>query len=536
MKEEEAQNRELYALLQISPQSSDEEIRKAYRQWAQIYHPDKYQSPEEKGIATHNFQRICEAYEILTDEHKRQIYDIYGMEGLSAGLELGPKLNKADEIKQELERLRRLKEQEKVFTHVQPSGSIFAELSVPEFLEGDGFMKGMAMASEIHQQISKRNAVAIGGNLAVNGDSGGGGATVLFRHQVSPVASVEFMASAGLRALLGVQTTRHVSVHSTATTGVAISLRDGSVNLSNVWTRQISEATNGNIQLNLGTESSISVGWKHKNEKTSAGGEIKFGTGSFGAAAQYTRRFSKKSHGRVTCKVGSSALEFEIGGGRKISDFSSVRMLYSIGIQGISWKFEYHRGGQKLIVPVLLSRDLSLLLASGALVVPSSLYFLLKTYLVKPFYLKREKQKALEKMQSSSAQVREARAAAEKAQQLLQNVANRKRNKREETGGLVITKAVYGDSKAIQKIIESGEENDELASQTLDVTIPLNFVVNDSGILKLHEGVKKSGIMGFCDPCPGDAKKLYVEYSYGGTMHTVSVDDYEELVIPKGSH
>lgn len=38
-------NRELYALLHLSPEASDEEIRKAYRQWAQIYHPDKYQAP-----------------------------------------------------------------------------------------------------------------------------------------------------------------------------------------------------------------------------------------------------------------------------------------------------------------------------------------------------------------------------------------------------------------------------------------------------------------------------------------------------------
>lgn len=47
MKEEQEgpPNRELYALLHISPEASDEEIRKAYRQWAQVYHPDKYQAP-----------------------------------------------------------------------------------------------------------------------------------------------------------------------------------------------------------------------------------------------------------------------------------------------------------------------------------------------------------------------------------------------------------------------------------------------------------------------------------------------------------
>lgn len=79
-------------------------------------------------------------------------------------------------------------------------------------------------------------------------------------------------------------------------------------------------------------------------------------------------------------------------------------------------------------------------------------------------------------------QVQEARAAAEKAQQLLQNVANRKRNRQLETGGLVITKAVYGNRKALN---EPGEGDDQLASQVVDVTLPLNFLVNDSGQLKV---------------------------------------------------
>ncbi|KAJ9706902.1 hypothetical protein PVL29_002057 [Vitis rotundifolia] len=535
MKEEDARppNRELYALLNISPDASDEEIRKAYRQFAQVYHPDKYQPHQMKEIATENFQRICEAYEILSDEHKRQIYDIYGMEGLTAGLELGPKLNRAEEIKQEFERLRRRKEQEKVSAHIRPSGSILANLSLPEFLNGDGIMIGMSMSSDLQAQISKRNAIAIGGNLAVNGNVGGGAATAVFRHQISSVSSIEFMASAGLRALIGIQTSRNLSLHSTATTGIAVSLRDGSINLTNAWTRQLSETTSGTIQLALGPESSVAVGWQKKEEKMSASGELKFGTSSFGATASYIRRFSSKSHGRIAGRVGSSALEIEVGGGRKLSDFSTVRMLYSIGIQGIYWKIEFHRGGQKLIIPILLSRQLDTVFATGAFMIPTSIYFLLKKFIVKPYYLRREKQKKLENIEKTSVQVQEARAAAEKAQQLLQNVANRKRNRQLETGGLVITKAVYGNRKALN---EPGEGDDQLPSQVVDVTVPLNFLVNDSGQLKLHEGVKKSGIMGFCDPCPGEPKQLYVEYTYGGDRYEVVVDDYEELLIPQRSH
>ncbi|XP_043809896.1 chaperone protein dnaJ 13 isoform X2 [Manihot esculenta] len=486
MKEEEAgpPKRELYAVLQVSPEATDEEIRKAYRHWAQVYHPDKYQDLHMKEIATQNFQRICEAYEILSDENKRQIYDIYGMEGLTSGLELGPKLNKPEELKEELERLRRKKEQEKMEAHFQPSGTILANLSLPQFLDGDGIMRGMAMSSEIHSQISKQNTIAIGGNLEVQENSGGSAASAVLRHQLSSVSSVEFMASAGLRALIGVQTTRHLSLHSTATIAIAKSLGDGSINLSNTWTRQLSETANGNIQLLLGPESSITVGWQKKDEKMSAAGELKIGTSSFGASAHYTHRFSSVSHGRIAGRFGSTALEIEVGGGRKISNFGTVRTLYTIGIQGIFWKFEFHRGRQKFIIPILLSTHLNLSFATGAFLIPTSLYFLLKKFVVKPYYLQREKKAALENKEKTSAQVREARAAAEKAQQLLQNVASRKRTRQVERNGLVITKAVYGSGKALKKGEGLREVNDESASEVIDVTVPLNFLVNDVGQLK----------------------------------------------------
>jgi DnaJ family protein C protein 11 len=100
-----------------------------------------------KDVATENFQRIRDAYEILSDENKRQIYDIYGMEGLNSGLELGPKLSKPEEIKEQLERLRRRKEEEKLFTHARSTGSIIANFSVPQYLDGDGIMRGYRVFS-----------------------------------------------------------------------------------------------------------------------------------------------------------------------------------------------------------------------------------------------------------------------------------------------------------------------------------------------------------------------------------------------------
>ncbi|CAN6834859.1 hypothetical protein Bca4012_033984 [Brassica carinata] len=525
------QNRELYALLNLSPEASDEEIRRAYRQWAQVYHPDKSPSPLMKEVAEENFKRICEAYEILSDETKRLIYDLYGMEGLASGLELGPRLSKAEEIKEELQRIKRREEEAKKMAHFMPTGSIVFNLSMPSFLEGDGIMRGMVMASQVQSQLSKDDAVAIAGNLAANQRSGGGIGTVILRRQLSPVSSIEFVASTGLQSLIGMQTTRQLSIHSTATINISKSFSDGSINLTNTWTRQLSETSSGNIELALGMRSGITVGWKKRDENVSAGGDLKIETGGLGASARYTRKLSSKSHGRIAARIGSNALEIEVGGGRKISEFSTVRMMYTIGLKGVFWKLELHRGGQKLIVPVLLSAYISPVFATGAFIVPTSLYFLLKKFVVKPYMQKREKRKALENTEKTYGKVREARASAEKAQQLLQNVATRKKNRQAETGGLIVTKALYGDAKAIEKRHEHMEE--EVDSGVIDVTVPMNFLVSDSGELKLHEGVKKSGIMGFCDPCPDQPKQLYVAYTYNSRTFEAIVGDFEELVIPQ---
>ncbi|KAL8091231.1 hypothetical protein AgCh_040365 [Apium graveolens] len=417
-----------------------------------------------------------------------------------------------------------------------PSGTILANLSLPDLLHGNGILKGMSMSSEVQSQLSKRNLIAVGGNLAVTGESGGGETTVVLRHEISSASSIEFMASAGLQSLIGLQTSRVLTANTGATLGLSMSLKDGSINLTNSWTRHLSESTDGNIELSLGSESLITVGWRKEDDKMSADGAIKIGPRAVEASVQYTRQLSSNSHGCVAAKVGSRALELQVGGGRKISKFSTVCMSYAIGIRGIFWKLELHRGGQKLIIPILLSSHLNVATAAGALIIPATLYFLLESFVFKPYYLKREKQKAMEVVDRTQAEVQQGRVAAQKAQRLLENVANRKRSQQVETGGLVITEAIYGNPKYMKKRFHPEEQKEELASQVFDVTLPLNFLVNDSLQLKLHEDVKKSGIMGFCDPCPGEAKHLLVEYTYHGNIYEVEVDDYEELIIPQEAH
>jgi len=71
-----------YNVLGVAKNASQEEIKKAYRKNALKYHPDK--NPGDKGAET-QFKKISEAYEVLSDEKKRQIYDQYGADAVRSG-------------------------------------------------------------------------------------------------------------------------------------------------------------------------------------------------------------------------------------------------------------------------------------------------------------------------------------------------------------------------------------------------------------------------------------------------------------------
>lgn len=71
--------RDYYEILGIERHASDEELKKAYRKQALKYHPDR--NPGDKA-AEEMFKEAAEAYEVLRDPQKRQIYDQYGHQGL----------------------------------------------------------------------------------------------------------------------------------------------------------------------------------------------------------------------------------------------------------------------------------------------------------------------------------------------------------------------------------------------------------------------------------------------------------------------
>lgn len=76
-----AAKRDYYEVLGVSRNATKDEIKSAFRKLAMKYHPDRTKGDKE---AEEKFKEIAEAYEVLSDDEKRKMYDTYGHSGIDS--------------------------------------------------------------------------------------------------------------------------------------------------------------------------------------------------------------------------------------------------------------------------------------------------------------------------------------------------------------------------------------------------------------------------------------------------------------------
>ena len=71
----QSKQKDYYKILGVSRSATSKDIKKAYRELALQWHPDKHTGEEEKETAEKKFQLVAEANEVLSDDEKRRKYD-----------------------------------------------------------------------------------------------------------------------------------------------------------------------------------------------------------------------------------------------------------------------------------------------------------------------------------------------------------------------------------------------------------------------------------------------------------------------------
>lgn len=540
---------DLYAVLNVPRDCSEEDVQRAYRSLAKTFHPDKHQDESLQQAASQSFNRLNEAYSILSDPGKREVYDIYGMEGLKSGLEVGSTVNSREDLREQWENFRAKEKRKLTEQNVNYSGACVLALNGEDL--GHGQLPRMTtanMLSTVEAPLTNKDIVTVGGQIVTKARVGGGGCFVFGYHRdFSPHSSLDINAWAGLRQVLQGTVTRQLSTHSSASLTASWTPRHG-LGMEVSTSRQLTERISGDLSWVLGPAGSdgMSLTLRRQGEKSDVNGTVYVGAQT-GITCSVVRSLDKKTAVRLGIKLGTMGLEGELGATRRAGRYGNVGLSVTVGIQGVIFKLRLSRGGQKFVFPMMIYSHFDWRVALASTVLPPLGIYVVKRYIVKPAlqsYRRREEQA----MRAESLQVIQAglaRAAAEK--RLLEPVAKRRTRQEIEKGGLVVVEAVYGTEAAIDAWPESsisGEPGQGDQSQqrvldghellcALDTTDAVRFLVEGSRLV-IHQGVSKTGLMGFCDVSPGRSKELRITYLIDGMPCRVRLGDHQGCHLPSG--
>uniref|UniRef100_A0A383W4E3 J domain-containing protein n=1 Tax=Tetradesmus obliquus TaxID=3088 RepID=A0A383W4E3_TETOB len=447
---EEGTDPSYYAILNVPKDASYEDIKRAYRGLAQVFHPDKHLDDDLRDKAQEAFAKLQEAYEVLSDPQKRDVYDVYGKEGLNAGMSLGTKLKNTDELRKEWEAFKAQQRAAREEAAASHRGIYICRVDGRGWAHGDWAavpqIRMVVVQNSLDVSVTDADVLLLQGQAALRGNQGSGSVVAGYKRVLSPNDELEAHAVLGLRSLLQLTSTRRLGHYTTAAATGSYSWDQG-MGLQLTTSRQLTHSSSASLTWVVGppNASSMGVSVSHRGSKYVITGKIDLGLVT-SLSSRLTYLLNDNLSLKVTGRIGTSGVDAELGLARKFSPTSSLYAGSAVSLQGgTAFKVRYSRAGQVFEFPILLTgdcRDWEVLAAAS--IVPPLASFLLMRYVVGP--LKRwQRRRAETAARSEHAEQlrREAnRAAAERA--LLQPVARRKAAAEAAAGGLVILEAVYG--------------------------------------------------------------------------------------------
>ncbi|TWW61654.1 DnaJ -like protein subfamily C member 11 [Takifugu flavidus] len=545
----ELNNQDYYALLNVRKEATLEELKASYRRLCMLYHPDKHRDIELKSQAEQLFNQVRQAYEVLSDEHSRAIYDIFGKKGLEVeGWEVVERKRTPAEIREEYERLQREREERRLQQRTNPKGTISVGVDATDLFDrydedfeempGGGFphieINRMHISQSIEAPLTNSDTAVLSGSLSTHNGTGGGNINMTIRRVTSAKGwgEVEFGAGDILGPLIGLKMFRNITPRSflTAQGGLQFSPRGLRPSCSLMTARHLDQNTMGYLQWRWGPNSAMTTSLVRDTKSSHFTLALQFGVPHSYLMMSYHYKFQDDDQTKVkgSVKTGWFGTVLEYGAERKISRHSVLSATVSVGVpQGVTLKLKLARSSQTYLFPIHLTDQLLPSAVFYATVGPLLAYMAIHRLIVIP-YTKAQKEEELELQRKSSAtDIAKKKQEAESAVLLMQESVRRIIEVEESKMGLIILNAWYG------KFVSETSHKQEKA-KVIDVTVPLQCLVKDSKLILTESS--KAGLPGFYDPCVGEEKSLKLLYQFRGVMHQVISADTDPLRIPKQSH
>lgn len=306
-----------------------------------MYHPDKHTEPENKQKAELMFNRTKKAYEVLSDPHKRAIYDSVGEKGLRTyGWELVQRQKTPAEIREEYERLAEAAEERKLLQNTNPRGNITINVNATEIFapyDESDFprieVSSMSISQSIEAPLTRRDTLTLSGNLMSSNGNGNGGFVICGRRLLNK-GWLELDVGAGNGLLVGVKGGRTLSSLVTMNAGTSVNFRENGVipGLFSTLAVQLDKHTLGSLTLNAGGQTSMTTQIDRNTERHAWSTSFVIGTPHIYFSIAYTHKMIENELKlKAVAKVGTFGFMAEYGAEKKISKYSSVFAAVSIG-------------------------------------------------------------------------------------------------------------------------------------------------------------------------------------------------------------
>ncbi|KAH7345640.1 hypothetical protein B0J17DRAFT_45666 [Rhizoctonia solani] len=529
-----------YALFNLPKTATVEEIREKYKSLAVSLHPDKVRDEAHKEAMTAEFGRVKRAYEILTDPSKRAIYDLFGEEGLKTKWDVGSKYKTEEELRNEYARLARAARLQDAENIVRSQGELVCTVNASSLTDtrlgwGDK-MVGVAQTQlglkhRFDTDISDRTRFTLTSRLISMRGRAGGNVFGTLKHQYSP--RLQFEATSGLlepRTLVSKATfevNEATTLRAESTTILANVLEDVP-RLTLTGQRLLDPTLTGVISFTTPTLTAPSALAVSLSSTGGLATTVELSPAKLQLSAEYGVRVGGKDGVLLTASVATGlnqGMIVEINGTAKLAEATSVRLGVAAALPGgVFLKINLNRLGQRIIIPIQLSREFDMNLALYTAVIPSISAVVVNQYILKPRRQKRAKGR-LEALRERQAEILvEERQAAEHYIESIRDQVKRKIETERTSDGLIISEARYGPAKFIDD-----------KNKTIDVSAPLQLLVNGSQLV-IPGSRSKAGLLGFYDPCLGERKSLRVKYTFRSRLHQVTVEDRAPVELPLRAH
>lgn len=570
---------ELYAVLGVPKDASEEQIKKAYKFLVQTMHPDKIQDESRKKVAQDRFITIQQAYDILKDGNMRNVYDVYGMEGVHAGMQVSEFVDSTSKQREWVmfqEHLKKKKIEETLKS--QQQGLYVFKTDATSLV--NPYAKNLPRVPQVtHVYIStgidipietgnedwlgilgsQQDSLHIGGMVTARDGHEGGGSFVAGYHRFysnGVQAGVE--GSVGLQTLIGAQLSIPLSQYFTNGSNDSLG---ASTNIfasgGCSWSPESGVTCDLGTSCQLGQHTSGEFGWtvyplemssisftlKHKMQQW-----LLMAKAEVGAVTALTirviRQLSHVLSGRMSLKASvTQGIEFEIGGNRKISDSSVAGMGVVTGLPaGVLLRLRLQKSGHTFEFPILVSPTPDPWIVLGAHIIPPVVLSAVVYGVVKPIHAVISGKKSIIEKEREAKSIRQALQSSRESIDVIKPVAIRKMEKESKKNGLIVVKALYGNAKLLSDIqVETLQfdvhEPDDILNQdmtVIDVTIPVQYMCDtDRSEVVFYSGYSKSNLLGFFDPCPGQEKVVVVFFLHKGVWLKAILGDSEGGRLPQ---